>query len=222
MSKSHCLKLISVFALTVSVASGYDGDKSASNKPAKPTKDSPKSPITAEMEAETVQFVRQHHEKLVELLTQLKTNDPTHYEQAVRELSRAATTLAETEKRDPKKYVLDLRAWQVNSQIQVLAARLAMSPTPELKEELRARLIEQIDIRIEQQKLDRERTEARLKKLDESITKLEGSREQEAVRAFEKLSRSTPKPGSKKQKETKAAKTNSKEAAVPKTGGTPK
>jgi hypothetical protein len=188
----------------------FDGHVAAQTaKSARGTKETPKPPVTPEIESEALNFIRQHHPELIELLSQLKSTNQNQYEQAVRDLSRSATMLATTEKNDPKKYVLDLKAWQANSQIQVLAARLAMSPSPELKEELRAKLLEQIDIRLEQQKLERERTEARLKRLDESIAKLEQSREAEAAKTFDKLTRTTTTP----RKETKAVKAGEKPGA---------
>lgn len=207
-----------VLLLAVSVAGGYDGngEKNGGNKTTKTAKETSKTPVTPEMEAEAMNFIRQNHSDLVELLNQLKTTNQTQYQQAVRDLSRAATTLASTEKNDPKKYVLDLQAWQVNSQIQVLAARYAMSPSPELKEDIKAKLVEQINIRLEQQKLDRERTAARLSRLDDSISKLQDSRDQEAQKALDKLTKSTQKSATRK--ESKGAASGQKSGSNEKTG----
>ena len=202
MRKTSWPLLVIVLLLAVSVAGGYDGngEKNGGNKGSKTAKETPKTPITPEMEAEAMNFIRQNHADLVELLNQLKSTNQTQYQQAVRDLARAATTLAGTEKNDPKKYVLDLKAWQVNSQIQVLAARYAMSPSPELKEDIKAKLVDQINIRLEQQKLERERTAARLSRIDESISKLQESRDQEAQKALDKLTKVTPqKPVAKKE-----------------------
>jgi hypothetical protein len=182
----------------VAAGLGFDGAGKSAGKAEKSGKEGAKPPVTPEMESAAMQFVETNHGELVELLHQMKTTNPAQYQQAMRDLSRAATTLATTQKNDPRKYDLDLRAWQVNSQIQVIAARLAMSQTPELKEELKEKLLKQIDLRLEQQRLERERTEARLKRLDESIAKLEGTRDEEAAKAFTKLTRSIIKPGPKK------------------------
>lgn len=208
-----------VLSLAGSVAGGYDGngEKDGGNKGSKTAKETSKTPVTPEMEAEAMSFIRQNHSDLVELLNQLKTTNQTQYQQAVRDLSRAATTLASTEKNDPKKYVLDLQAWQVNSQIQVLAARYAMSPSPELKEDIKAKLLEQLDLRLEQQKLDRERTAARLSRLDESISKLQESRGQEAQKALDKLTKASPQKSATR-KESKGAASGQKSGSNEKTG----
>jgi flagellar basal body-associated protein FliL len=219
MHKSNWPLIVVVLLVAVPVAHGFDGngEKGGANKTNKPAKETPKAPVTPEMEAEAVNLVKQNHPELVELLHQLKTTNQTQYQQAVRDLSRAATTLANTEKNDPKKYVLDLKAWQVNSQIQVLAARYAMSPSPELKEEIKGKLVEQIDLRLEQQKLDRERTAGRLSRLDESISKLQDSREQEAQKALDKLTKaSTQKSATRK--ESKGAASGQKRDSADKPG----
>ncbi len=209
------MRILSRFAFLMSlvfvasVAGGFDGDsdKPGANKPNR-AKETPKTLVTPEMEAEATSFIRQNHPELVELLNQLKASNTTQYQQAVRDLSRAATTLATTAKSDPKKHVLDLKAWQVTSQIQVLAARMAMGRSPDVEAELKARLLEQIDIRLEQQELDRERTAARLERLDTTIAKTKQSRDEEAKKAFDKLAKSMPKPSPKK--DSKAANTGAK------------
>jgi hypothetical protein len=157
-----------------------------------------KGPVTPEMESAALDFAQSNHPALVELLQQMKTTNPAQYQQAMHDISRAASTLATTRKNDPAKYDLDLQAWQVKSRIQVIVARLAMSQTQESREELRAMLLKQIDLRLSQQRLDRERTEARLKKLDESIARLERTREQEVSKTFDRLIRSATRPGTKR------------------------
>jgi hypothetical protein len=182
--------------------------------------DKGKPPVTPAMELEATNFAKENHPELIELLHQLKATNSTQYEQAVRELSRVASTLSNTKKNDPKKYAVDLKAWQINSQIQVLAARLAMSATPELKDELRAKLLDQIDVKLEQQRLDRERTETRLKKLDETIAKTQETREQEASKAFDKITRTLKSNPKKDSKATSSEK--GKEPAQDKPAKTPK
>src|SRR5262245_24794917 len=219
MPKNVALSWIVLLLFAVAASLGFaDGEKSDA-KAEKPGKESAKVPVTPEMESAAMQFVETNHAELVELLQQMKTTNPAQYQQAMRDLSRAASTLANTQKNDPRKYAVDLKAWQVNSQIQVIAARLAMSPTPELKEELRTKLFEQIEVRLDQQRLDRERTETRLKKLNESIAKLEGTRDEEVAKAFAKFTRSTVKPGPKK--ENKPTGTGTKDGASDNPATTP-
>lgn len=203
---SRIICLVSL-VLAATIAAGFEGDngKPNANKPNKAAKETPKTPVTPEMETEAMSFVRSHHPELVELLNQLKTSNTLRFQEAIRDLSRAATTLATTERNDPKKYVLDLKAWQVNSQVQVLAARMAMGRSPELEAELKARLVEQIDIRLEQQQLDRERTVARLERLDAAIAKTKQTRDDDAKKAFDKLAKTTPAPKPNPKKENRPA-----------------
>ena len=221
MRYRNTLLLAVALLLGVSAAGAYQQeDKKTGNKPAKNAKeqsknakDQAKAPPTAEQEAEALRFVREHHPQLADLLSQLKSSNTAQYQQAIRDLHRAATTLGETQKNDPKKYELDLKAWEVSSKIQVLAARYIMTPSPELENEIKAKLLEQIDIKLEQQKFDRERTAKRLERLDAVIAKTQESRQQEADKALEKLTRSTVAKPARKKSEPAATSTSPKEGS---------
>jgi hypothetical protein len=194
---------------------GAAGTEAGASTQQKPAKEAAKQPVTPEMETAAISFVSLHHPELAELINQLKGTNSDQYQQAIRDLSRTAATLANTQKNDPTRYELDLKLWQMNSHIQVIAARLAMAPTPELKESLKSKLLEQIDLRLEIHRLDRERVEARLKRIDDSITRLRDSREQEAAKAFERLTRSTAKPGARKTAKSAAGATKTDSSTKP-------
>ncbi len=134
-------------------------------------------------------FVREHHVDLVELLERLKSTKPKEYRQAVKELYRDSQRLTTVHERDPEKYELDLRAWQLDSRIRLLTAKLSLSDQPELQEDLKAALAERADVRLAQIELERSRLTARLKRLDEEVSTLTSSRDDELKRTFDRLLR---------------------------------
>ncbi len=154
----------------------------------------PDSPagLTADQEAQAVAFIKQHHGELVDLVTKLKKSNQKQYEKAISDLARTSKTLAETEQRDPRRYELDLKAWQTQSRVQVLAARMSMEKTPELEAELKAALREQVTIRLAQHEFERERLASRIEKLDATIARLKEAKDEEANKAFDRIARGLP------------------------------
>jgi hypothetical protein len=171
-----------------------DADKQTANE-----KKSDKPPESQREEAVFV-LVREHHPDLVELLKRLKATKPKQYEQAVKELSRDAQRLEAAHERDPERYGLDLRAWQLDSRIRLLTAKLSLEDRPELQEDLKATLAERADVRLAQRQLERDRAAARLKKFDEDIVKLTSNREAELKQAFDRLLRVAEKARPAKEK----------------------
>jgi hypothetical protein len=138
--------------------------------------------ITPEREAAVTTFVEKNHAELAALLVHLKTNQPKEYERAVRDLFRVTEKFAMVKERGDVQYDLELKAWKAQSRAQLLVARLKMTDpesadSEELKTQLREILTEQLQARIEVMKLERERTTARLEKLNQDIGKFEQNRE---------------------------------------------
>jgi hypothetical protein len=132
--------------------------------------------ITPEREAAAMTFVRQHHAELSELLIYLKESAPREYERAVRDLFRASERLAQIQERDSAAYELELNLWKARSRAQLISARLQMADDPQLRDELRAALTDEYDLRVRVLKYDRERLADRLRNLDEQIGRLEARR----------------------------------------------
>lgn len=138
--------------------------------------------ITPEREAAVTKFVEKNHSELAALLAHLKTSQPKEYERAVRDLFRVTEKFAMVKERGDAQYDLELKAWKAQSRAQLLVARLKMTDpesadSDELKTQLREILTEQLQARIEVMKLERERTTARLEKLNQDIGKFEQNRE---------------------------------------------
>ena len=146
--------------------------------------------VTPEREAAVRTFLRQHHPELADLLLYLQTSQPHEYQRAVRDLFRASERLAQIQERDYDRYELELSLWKTSSRIQLLAARLSMNDSEDLRAQLRAALNEQIDLRAALLRRERDRLAGKVSKLDEQLNKLMDSRQQEIDRQMKILTQS--------------------------------
>jgi hypothetical protein len=144
---------------------------SATAKPGKAAK--PTQGFTPEREAAALTFVRMHHAELAELLERLKTRRPQEYQKAIRELFRASERLASSQEQQPLRYELELQEWKLSSRIQLLVARMSMNRTPELEQELRQLLNEQVSVHRDLIRFSYERTSARAAALQKELKDLE-------------------------------------------------
>lgn len=132
-------------------------------------------------------FVQRHHPALTELLIHLKENAPKEYDRAVRDLLRTSERLASIQERDSLAYELELQSWQARSRAQLLAARLQMGESDELRQQLRAALNEEYDLRLQLLQRDKEKAADRLKHLGEQIDRVSQRREEEIERQLKQL-----------------------------------
>lgn len=146
--------------------------------------------ITRGREAAVMTFVRDHHPQLEALLVYLKRNNPTEFRKAFLELFEQSERLARIQEIDEVRYELELKRWKTESRIKLLVARLRTNESPELLEELRGELAEQVRLRILLMKGDRKRMEERIKKLDERIDRLSSDPETEIARQMRILTSS--------------------------------
>lgn len=133
--------------------------------------------FTAEREAAAVTFVRLHHPELAGLLNQLKSMQYEEYEKAIRELFHTSETLTELQNRDPQRHALALEAWQLQSRVGLVAARLRQSSDPLLEQEIKRLLEKQVEVQIREQELNRDRLEASLRRTETGIQRLKEDRE---------------------------------------------
>lgn len=127
------------------------------------------SEVTAEQEKEVMQFVRLHHAELADLVEHLQTSSPADYHKAVRDLWKARERLMQIERRDRKRYELELDNWVVQSKIQLLVARMTMKNDDALREELRSLLGQRVDLRLRLLLGEREKQLERLRKIDDQV-----------------------------------------------------
>jgi len=163
------------------------------NLAAKKERGKPPVAVTAEQEAEVLQFLRQHHTELADLLGHLQATRPAEYNRAIRDLGHARERLRQFEKSDSARYELELQSWVIQSKIQLLVARLAMSDSESLRDEVRQLLAEQFDLKLRYAKSERERTAERLQKLDEQVQRMSANRADMLDKEYQTLTRSSEK-----------------------------
>ena len=189
------------------------GVAAAQDQPGKPAaKLKPDIAITPEREATVTAFVEKNHPELKELLTYLRDNRRKDYERAIRELSRDSERISQLKDRDGKQYDLELKAWTIKSRIQLLAAHLAMGDKEEIRNQLRALLNEQMDVRSAVLKRERERAHERLAKIDQDLNRLENDREKIVENQLKLLTKSAAASKSKVKVTGKGPRGNKKPA----------
>jgi hypothetical protein len=146
-------------------------------------------PYSAERDQSARAFVKDHHVELLEVLERLATLDREQYEQAIRQISAEADRLALVKLRDDKLYELMLESWQVQSRIDLLAARLAVTrgERTALEADLRKLLYRGIDLHRTIIEHNRERALASLKTMETNIQLLTDKREELVAKRFQNL-----------------------------------
>lgn len=176
-------------------------------------------------EGEALAFAREHHAELAGLLESLKNSNRKEYDRGIQELFRTSDRLAKLKERSPDLYQADLKAWQLDSQIRLMQARMTMSDDSQLEVEIRELLKQRVTLRLSRLRDDRARTEKTLKQLDRRIGEAEKSLSAEGLDAeFAKLKhelavnrerKKVNKAGSEKKGEKNAQKPAEKTAETP-------
>lgn len=144
-------------------------------------------PSDAGREEAVLGFVRENHPALADLLDQLKAMKPDQYERAIAELWQVNRTLANIKRNDERRYRLALDVWKAKSRAELLAAQLVGSPSPELEAQLRSALEKQLAAELRQQRQERQNVATRLKKLDETIERMETRRDELVESRYQSL-----------------------------------
>lgn len=148
--------------------------------------------ITPGREAAAMTFAKLHHPELSELLVRLKKGNRREYDRAVRQLYLTSERLARFKTRfptRPERHKLAVKAWKLDSRIKLLAARMAMSADEKLEAELKAALVERVDVKRRELELERDRLRERVKSLDKSIERLTNNREALLKKDFQRVKR---------------------------------
>lgn len=144
--------------------------------------------VTPEREAAVQAFVEEHHPELAELLKHLKgQKNVRQYERAIRDLYAVSERLSGLQKVDSQRYEPELKAWKLKSRIQLLSARLTMGEDQELKQELKAALARQYDVRRELLAMEQQRLRARLQKIEQDLSDYDARRDATLEKQFEQL-----------------------------------
>lgn len=132
-----------------------------------------KSAVTPAQETAAREFAQEHHPELAEILERLESSDRPSYEKAVRDIAATSERMSKLREADAERYELAVHNWTLDSRVRLLTARLTMSDDPELRGRLKELLHERQDGRLALLKLDRQRTTAKLEKLEAQIEELE-------------------------------------------------
>jgi hypothetical protein len=190
MRTSCCIIAIGLAVLFAATVTAADAGP---NPAAKKERTKPPVAVTAQQEAEVLQFLRQHHTELADLLGHLQLTRPTDYYRAIRDIGHARERIRQFEKGDGVRYELELQSWVLQSKIQLLVARLAMSDSQSLRDELRQLLAEQFELKLRFANIERQRTAERLQKLDEQVQRMSDNRTDLLEKEFQSLTRSSEK-----------------------------
>ncbi len=148
--------------------------------------------ITADREAAALVFARQNHPELAALLDGLKRNAPREYQAALVDLDRAVERLSKVKERSAERYEFELAEWKITSRIRLLAARLTMSSDPTVEAELRAALRERLELRLAAHRVERDRLQVRVTKLDQQIEELASKADATVEKQFLELRKTLP------------------------------
>ncbi len=152
------------------------------------------APVSAEREAAALEFVKEHQPELARLLEYLRRKQPRQYQRAIRELARTADRLKLSRERDPRRYELELQAWQVRSRIDLLAARWQVQPDEKIKERLRAAITEQMTLQKQILERERDKVAQRLKTVESQLERLDQMGPAEMERRLKAATEGRPKP----------------------------
>ena len=129
-----------------------------------------KTALTARLHEDSVlEFVGKNHVELSPLLKTLKQHKPQQYARALRDLSRVEQRLSGIRERDPERYSLELKIWQAKSRAEVVAAKLAVSDSDQLRKQLEKLVAQNLKFRVQLLRRDRRKQQDRLKNLNAQI-----------------------------------------------------
>jgi translation initiation factor 1 (eIF-1/SUI1) len=145
--------------------------------------------VTPEVEARVMQFVETHQSELGELLRYLKSQLPGDYRQAIQDLDRTQQRLAQTQRRDELRYELELKLWQMQSQAQLLAAKIRtqQSDRESLTTTLRATLKQAQQVRIQLMEREQAKLLERVEKIESNLDRLREHAERNVEREISAL-----------------------------------
>jgi len=199
MTAPRVFRLILIAPLVLLAAAFGGDDDPKPEKPGGPLL-SKAAPVDSSMEADVTAFVRENHPELATVLEALKPMNPSEYRKAITELAGVRKNLIEVKAKNPRRYELLLDGWKTKSRVELLAARLAGSPSDEVRSQLRQAIEARLDAEIRRQRYELEQAEAAAKKVRERLDRLENQRddhvadEKESRRRRDHQKRDLPKP----------------------------
>lgn len=126
--------------------------------------------VAVDQETTALAFAGEHHPELKTLVESLKTANPAGYKKAIHDLHKTSDRLGKLNSDKSKgRYEHELALWKLDSRIRLTAARSAMKDTDELRAELKSLIEQRHVLNLQWLKSDKERTAARLAKLEADL-----------------------------------------------------
>lgn len=167
--------------------------------PAKRRTEQRSGALSAEQTEQALEFARQHHAELGELLSELKDSSPAGFRRGIREVHRTVQRLERFRSKQPTRHARELQRWKTESRIRLLTAQWLMSQDPELERQIKELLQQRQQTRLEQLTADRDKLESRLQQLEKQISR--ASDEQLLDQEWERLQkRATARANSRRPK----------------------
>lgn len=139
-------------------------------------------------DARALKFVELHQPELFQLLTYLRTKNPKQYQEAMRDIGRAALRLIQLRERDEEMYAIELNLWQTRCKLRLLAAEISVLEDPRKKNKAEGQLKQLVELELEQEQsrasLQRQRVARQLERLDTQIQKNEQEKDARVTRAL--------------------------------------
>lgn len=170
--------------------------------------------ISVTQEKSILAFVLKHDTSLHSLLGNLRNSRPKEYQTALADLHRATERLAQIKRNRPHAYDLEVKKWQAQSKVQMLAARLAMRPDPDTRVKLKQAIEERANLELQVWRADRDATAKRLKHLDEQIALSESTMQSRVQQQFDRSVAASRKARSAKSSDS-PKKRPASESAIP-------
>lgn len=144
-----------------------------------------------------IQFARQHHPELADLIQQLRLAGSSEFDRAIKQLATEMHRLERIKERTPQRFEMELEGWKLESKTRLLVARWAMSKDPEQEKQIRDLLRQRRQIRVNQLQQEKQRLEERMSVLKDQLASATEKLDQQVEEEWQRLARragSTPRP----------------------------
>ncbi len=187
--------------IAVGVLAGLVLSSAAAFAQTKPTEKT----ISASDGKAALNFARQHHPELGELIKRLQKGNPDEYRKAITQLHDTRIRLERFRERSPERFALLLDQWKLDSRLRLLVAQMEMADDPALMGQIDKLLAEKIRNHQQFLEMERNRTRERLNRILEQISELKSDHESAKQKELNTIRRSLglpvdPKPKTRSKK----------------------
>lgn len=187
--------------------SGQDAPSPPENTAApSKTSDTTVALLTGDQERQALEFARNQHPELADLLQRLKESNASEYAKALQDLQRAQARLARFAERNPDRFSAELAIWKVNSRIRLLMARMMMDEDPALESQLKELVEERRSLRLAMLKADQAKAAERLARLNRQLEEMQRRPERATEKELTQLKREIAKQAKPAKGKGKSAK----------------